>query len=32
VILEEVMRTFGFDGCLSSEADILDGLILSTAA
>jgi exopolyphosphatase/guanosine-5'-triphosphate,3'-diphosphate pyrophosphatase len=32
VVLEEVMRTFGFDECLTSEADILDGLILSTAA
>jgi exopolyphosphatase/guanosine-5'-triphosphate,3'-diphosphate pyrophosphatase len=32
VVLEEVMRTFGFDEGLTSEADILDGLILSTAA
>jgi exopolyphosphatase/guanosine-5'-triphosphate,3'-diphosphate pyrophosphatase len=32
VVLEEVMRTFGFSECLTSEADILDGLILSTAA
>jgi exopolyphosphatase / guanosine-5'-triphosphate,3'-diphosphate pyrophosphatase len=31
VILEVVMRTFGFAECLTSEADILDGLILSTA-
>jgi exopolyphosphatase/guanosine-5'-triphosphate,3'-diphosphate pyrophosphatase len=28
-ILVSIMRTFGFDECLVSEADILDGLILS---
>lgn len=31
VVLQEVMRAFGFSECLTSEADILDGLILSTA-
>jgi hypothetical protein len=25
------MERFGFDSCLTSEADILDGLVLSTA-
>ncbi|MBV8461819.1 MAG: DUF501 domain-containing protein, partial [Acidimicrobiales bacterium] len=29
VVLAEVMRGFGFSECLTSEADILDGLILS---
>lgn len=29
VILEQVMRRFGFEECLVSEADILDGLALS---
>jgi exopolyphosphatase/guanosine-5'-triphosphate,3'-diphosphate pyrophosphatase len=28
-ILVSIMRTFGFDECLVSEADILDGLIIS---
>jgi exopolyphosphatase/guanosine-5'-triphosphate,3'-diphosphate pyrophosphatase len=32
LILDEVMRTFGFDSCLTSEADILDGLVISAAA
>jgi exopolyphosphatase/guanosine-5'-triphosphate,3'-diphosphate pyrophosphatase len=32
IVLVEVMRRFGFDECLTSEADILDGLVLSTAA
>ena len=31
IVLAEVMSRFGFDGCLTSEADILDGLVLSTA-
>ena len=31
VILAEIMRAFGFDECLTSEADILAGLILSMA-
>ncbi len=30
IVLSEVMRRFGYDECLTSEADILDGLILST--
>ena len=29
IVLREVMRRFGFDRCLVSEADILDGLVLS---
>jgi exopolyphosphatase/guanosine-5'-triphosphate,3'-diphosphate pyrophosphatase len=29
VILAELMRHFGFDACLTSEADILDGLVSS---
>ena len=28
-VLVEVMRYFGFQECLVSEADILDGLVLS---
>jgi exopolyphosphatase/guanosine-5'-triphosphate,3'-diphosphate pyrophosphatase len=32
VVLSEIMRQFGFTECLTSEADILDGLVLSTAA
>ena len=28
-ILVQIMRTFGFDDCLVSEADILDGLVAS---
>lgn len=32
VVLSQVMEIFGFEECLTSEADILDGLILSTAA
>lgn len=31
VVLAEVLNRFGFDHCLTSEADILDGLVLSTA-
>ena len=31
VVLAEVMTRFGFTECLTSEADILDGLVLSTA-
>ena len=27
VVLAELMRHFGFDACLTSEADILDGLV-----
>jgi exopolyphosphatase/guanosine-5'-triphosphate,3'-diphosphate pyrophosphatase len=30
IILEEVMNAFGFEECLTSEADILDGLLIST--
>ena len=30
IVLAGVMRRFGFDQCLTSEADILDGLVLST--
>jgi exopolyphosphatase / guanosine-5'-triphosphate,3'-diphosphate pyrophosphatase len=30
-ILVSVMRTFKFDECLVSEADILDGLVASLA-
>jgi exopolyphosphatase/guanosine-5'-triphosphate,3'-diphosphate pyrophosphatase len=30
IVLVAVMRRFGFDECLTSEADILDGLVLST--
>jgi exopolyphosphatase/guanosine-5'-triphosphate,3'-diphosphate pyrophosphatase len=30
VILAAIMDRFGFDECLTSEADILDGLVLST--
>ncbi len=30
IVLVAVMRRFGFDRCLTSEADILDGLVLST--
>ena len=29
VVLGELMTHFGFDACLTSEADILDGLVLS---
>jgi exopolyphosphatase/guanosine-5'-triphosphate,3'-diphosphate pyrophosphatase len=32
LILHEVMKAFGFDSCLTSEADILDGLVISAAA
>ena len=32
MILEAVMRRFGFDACLVSEADILDGLVASQLA
>ena len=31
VVLAEVMRHFGFEECLTSESDILDGLVQSTA-
>jgi hypothetical protein len=30
-VLDEVMRRFAFEECLTSEADILDGLVLSLA-
>lgn len=30
IVLVAIMRRFGFDECLTSEADILDGLVLST--
>ena len=29
IVLVSIMRSFGFDSCLVSEADILDGLVLS---
>jgi exopolyphosphatase/pppGpp-phosphohydrolase len=29
VVLATIMRHLGFDSCLVSEADILDGLIMS---
>ena len=29
MVLDAAMRRFGFDDCLVSEADILDGLIAS---
>ena len=29
IVLDEIMRQFGFEECLSSESDILDGLVLS---
>ncbi len=32
IVLVEVMRYFGFDRCLTSEADILDGIVLGLAA
>jgi exopolyphosphatase/guanosine-5'-triphosphate,3'-diphosphate pyrophosphatase len=32
VVLSEIMHRFGFTDCLTSESDILDGLILSTTA
>ena len=31
VVLDEVMACFGFDECLVSEADILDGLVARLA-
>jgi exopolyphosphatase/guanosine-5'-triphosphate,3'-diphosphate pyrophosphatase len=31
VVLDEIMRQLAFDECLTSEADILDGLVLSLA-
>jgi exopolyphosphatase/guanosine-5'-triphosphate,3'-diphosphate pyrophosphatase len=31
IVLLAVMRRFGFAECLTSEADILDGLVLSTS-
>lgn len=30
IVVSEVLQRFGFEECLTSEADILDGLILST--
>ncbi len=30
IVLAEVLSRFGFEECLTSEADILDGLVLST--
>ena len=30
IVLAEVLSRFGFESCLTSEADILDGLVLST--
>jgi exopolyphosphatase / guanosine-5'-triphosphate,3'-diphosphate pyrophosphatase len=32
IVLDEIMRHFGFVECLTSEADILDGLVLSLAS
>ena len=32
LVLAEIMRHFGFDSCLTSEADILDGLVMSLLA
>jgi exopolyphosphatase / guanosine-5'-triphosphate,3'-diphosphate pyrophosphatase len=32
IVLDEIMRQFRFDRCLTSEADILDGLVLSLAS
>jgi exopolyphosphatase/guanosine-5'-triphosphate,3'-diphosphate pyrophosphatase len=32
IVLDEIMRHFGFGECLTSEADILDGLVLSLAS
>lgn len=32
IVLVELMRRLGYDECLTSEADILDGLVLSTAS
>ena len=32
VVLAELMRHFGFDACLTSEADILDGLVSTLLA
>jgi len=29
IVLDEIMRRLGFAECLTSEADILDGLVLS---
>jgi exopolyphosphatase / guanosine-5'-triphosphate,3'-diphosphate pyrophosphatase len=31
IVLDEIMRRFAFEECLTSEADILDGLVLSLA-
>jgi exopolyphosphatase / guanosine-5'-triphosphate,3'-diphosphate pyrophosphatase len=31
IVLDQIMRQFSFDECLTSEADILDGLVLSLA-
>jgi exopolyphosphatase / guanosine-5'-triphosphate,3'-diphosphate pyrophosphatase len=31
IVLDEILRHFGFAECLTSEADILDGLVLSLA-
>ncbi len=32
LVLSEAMRRLGFQRCLTSESDILDGLVASTAA
>jgi hypothetical protein len=31
VVLVALLRYFGFDGCLVSESDILDGLVATLA-
>jgi exopolyphosphatase/pppGpp-phosphohydrolase len=31
IVLSEIMRRLDFDECLTSESDILDGLVASTA-
>jgi exopolyphosphatase/guanosine-5'-triphosphate,3'-diphosphate pyrophosphatase len=31
LVLSAVMHRLGFDECLTSESDILDGLVLTTA-
>jgi exopolyphosphatase / guanosine-5'-triphosphate,3'-diphosphate pyrophosphatase len=32
IVLDEIMRHFGFGQCLTSEADILDGIVLGLAS
>jgi hypothetical protein len=32
IVLDEIMRHFGFGHCLTSEADILDGIVLGFAS